>query len=234
MPKFYGDSGRFLAGREFKYFFAALLFALVPLGAVIFLYTSGQRTAGFFSALAALLFVVMGGFGIFGSLQIRSMRFYRGRNGERKVRKILKALPADFSVFENLFLDPRKGNLDFVAAWPYGVAVLEVKSFGGRIDFDGQRLLINGRPLRGKNILSQARGQALALKRYLESRAGGRVFVSPALVFSHEHAFILPAARRAGGVALIRKDKLIDWIYSFSTRENSRYESVKAALMEIV
>lgn len=234
MAKFYGKTGWFLSGKELKYFLYSIVLVVLPAAVVIILYSRGNFQLVGTAALIALVFIVRGGFGLFNILKLRSTQFYRGRSGERKIKEILKQLPEEFYVFENVFFNFGKGNLDFVVIWPRGVAVLEVKSMGGEFGFDGKNLLINGRPIRGKNLIKQAQGQMWALKKYLKARTGAEVFVSPALVFAHNHASVLPTARNVGGVSLVEKNYLPDWLYLRQGQKVANFEKVAQAMKETV
>lgn len=113
-----------------------------------------------------------------------SSSFLNGIKGENDIAVLLKdALSDEFTIFCDVIIDPRHGNIDYVVVGPTGIFTLEVKSHRGQINFDGQRLTRNNLPLE-KDFLHQAMGQAISLHGFLQQKLGADIFVKPVIVFS--------------------------------------------------
>ncbi len=91
------------------------------------------------------------------------------------------------------------GNIDHVIVGPSGLFVIETKSHRGQVTFDGDKLLLGGRPFE-KNFLAQAYAEAMALKEYLKKATGSDFDVTPLLVFS---AGFVKVRGRARGVEVL-------------------------------
>ncbi len=215
MAKFYGKASRYLINRDHEYFLWAVLVVLAPLLAVWILsrFFSAQVVAA--AAIVFLIFAVKWLQPLTLFFQHQSSKFYKGRFGEKDIKKELLQLPDSYSVFQGVVLDSSKGDIDFVLVGPQGVLSLEVKSFGGKITYNGSGLLVNEKPIFGKNILEQAFGEARAVGKFLRQHLDADIFVKPVLVFSHEHASVDFGDIPADNVYLVQKDSLFGLVHSF-------------------
>lgn len=102
-----------------------------------------------------------------------------------------------------------KGNLDFVVVGPPGVFLVEVKSHGGKIDFDGYGLTLNGRSFTDKDFLRQVHGQMWALRKYLEASLGAAPYIHSVMVFSSRYASLHFGYKPVNNVYIVQKDFLL-------------------------
>lgn len=231
MAKFYGKN-KYLAHREFKYFAWGLLVILAP-AALAFLFAGyGMPRLTLTAALITLLVIIVLVKPLSALLAQKGMQFYRGGAGEKAIRKILEKLPDNFSVFENVQIGRGRGNIDFVVVCPQGVFLLEVKSHGGEIYFNGSILTLNGKNFRSKNFLRQVHGEVWALKQYLQ-KLGPAPYIHSALVFSSQYAGAHFGYRTVDNVYVIQKDFLLGLFGQFPAyRYPTSRESTEAALLE--
>ena len=108
--------------------------------------------------------------------------FGLGLKGEGAVYYELQKLSDKYVSFQDLKLNDG-GNIDFAVIGPTGIFIIEAKSHGGVIGFNGQQLIRNGYPLE-KNFLGQAKAEAASLTDYIEKHAEHRYFVKPIVAFS--------------------------------------------------
>jgi nuclease-like protein len=236
MAKFYGDTDPYLRNKDVEYYFFAGVLALFPFAALTFLlwaFTHTYTAASFAIIIfATIAFVVMTG-PIITQLKVLSGRYYRGRLGEKSVRQLLQKLPDDYSVFCDVRLGDHKGNLDFVVVGPGGVFILEVKSHGGEIGYNGYALTVNGHTFADKNFFNQIHGQTWALKNYLDEHGAGGIYIHSALVFSHPHARTHFGYNLTNHIYIIQKDFLLGLfsqcpVYYYAAAPKEKVEAVLA------
>jgi hypothetical protein len=184
MARIYGKNSGYLIKNEARYYFLAVGLVLLPLLVIWLLLKFSSPAVVGIGAVILIFFLVIVSEPLVKYLKAKSGKFYSGWGGELEVRRVLKSLPDDFAVFQDLNFPGRRGNIDFAVVGPTGVFTLEVKSHKGSIGFNGRELLLNGRAFWEKNVLEQSFGHAIGLKNYLRQAAGQEVFVKPALVFS--------------------------------------------------
>lgn len=208
MAKFYGKDSAYLAKEQLKFFLSSAALVCLPLVIIYIVWKAAPPvwTGASAIVLLILLMLVLEPLGNFWSA--KANKFYRGGAGEKAVKKVLQELPEDFTVFEDVKIGERRGNIDFVVLGPGGVFVVEVKSHGGNIAYNGYSLTLNGRRFRDENILRQVHGEVWALKRYLEQELGEQIYVHAALVFSHAYASMEFGLQPVENVYVIRKHDL--------------------------
>lgn len=138
------------------------------------------------------LTAVLGPTAIYGYIRARRMEAripaaLLGRDGEVAVGNLLEELRDDGAqVFHDLQGDGF--NLDHVVIHRSGVYVIETKTYSkpdsGKpvLVFDGQQVLLNGRPLK-TNAVTQARAGAHWLKNMVERSTGRGFVVRPVVVY---------------------------------------------------
>jgi len=123
----------------------------------------------------------------------------------------------------------KRGDLDFVVVGPAGIFVIEVKSHGGEINYNGESIAINGRVTR-KDFVGQALRNAFSLKKYLRKKLNKNFFVNSMLVFSSDYAKINIVPKPINSVHVMSKNSLLESLTSnkpvFVRREQEMIESV--------
>lgn len=110
-------------------------------------------------------------------------RWGEGARGESKVGAELERLHKQgFYVFHDWYSG--RGNVDHFAIGPQGVFAVETKAFKGEVTCEGDRLLVNGKPVPGKDVAKQAMGEAMDVKRLVRESSGLDPFVHAILCFS--------------------------------------------------
>lgn len=117
----------------------------------------------------------------------------RGAVAEESVATELENLDDRFHVIHDVIVGP--GNIDHVVIGPAGLFIIETKSHRGQVTFDGEKLLLSGRPF-DKNFLAQAYAESMSLKEYLKKATGSDFEVRPLLVFTN--GFIKVRGRAKG------------------------------------
>lgn len=173
--------GRYLEGREQRLWVAlAALGALGAGGAVVAAQGAALRWAG----AAALLGAVAAGTRV--ARRLSSVR--KGRLGERLITSLLRRLPDDYWLVNDVTLPGGRGNIDHVLAGPCGVVAIETKRLAGHIRCWGDEWSVNGRP-RG-SISRQVNSGACAVRYFLAERhpdlaATALRWVESVVVFTH-------------------------------------------------
>lgn len=117
------------------------------------------------------------GFTAFKARFMRWGNWFVGKRGELAVTEVLKRLPNDYALLNDLTLPDGRGNIDHLIVAPHGLYVIETKNYSGRVKCLGDKWFVNGRPI--KSLSNQAKGNAVALRNNL------------APVFT-EHDFMIP------------------------------------------
>ncbi len=236
MANFFGHDSKYLIREDHEYLLWAVLIILAPL-LIIFLLVKFSSPAIVISAAAVLLvFVIKWLQPLIYYFQHQSHKFAKGLSGEKDIKKELSELPDSFSVFHGVVLNKDKGDIDFVLAGPKGLFVLEVKSIGGNIGYNGSRLTINDRPMYGKNYLDQTFGEARAVAQFLRRHLDVDAYIKPVLLFSSAHAAAPFGDEPVDGVYVAQKDFLFSLIHSFPDYQWQPGEraKVEAALLTTV
>jgi hypothetical protein len=98
----------------------------------------------------------------------RLRRLNKGMHGEGLVAELLRSLPDDYFLLNDLVLPGHGGNIDHVVIGPCGVVVIETKNFSGTVESHGNAWFVAGRPHR--SISKQVNCGAIAVRETL-SRA---------------------------------------------------------------
>ncbi len=186
-------------------------------------------TSLFFVVLLAILFAIIYAVDTYRLAEKKYFKFDDGIFGENRVLKLLRALPDEYSIYRNCQTQ-QNNDTDFIVVGPTGIFVIEVKSSTGKIDFDGQRLTINGRPFIGKDPISQVWGEALSLRQYLLEKTDKEVFVNPAVVFSSKKVGLRFGLNKQRGVYIIQKQWLLDLITKQPIRPTVGHNEINTAL----
>lgn len=112
----------------------------------------------------------------------------KGRLGERLVTDLLRSLPDDYCLVNDVMLPQGRGNVDHVLIGPCGVVVIETKRLAGRIRCYGDEWSVKGR--RSGSISRQVNSGASAIRYYLAARHPDLVWtalrwVESIVVFTH-------------------------------------------------
>lgn len=188
MAKIFGKPSRYLIGMAVIHTIAAFLYALIGLYTVWSVVSKNQAQLFKPGFLLALL-IILGPLLAFTYYQYRkhdygSNSFLNGLKGEQSIAMLLKdALSDEYSVFCDVIVNPKFGNIDYVVVGPTGIFTLEVKSHRGDIGFNGSQLLRNGK-LFEKDFLKQSMSQAISLHDFLQNKLDVDLFVKPAVIFS--------------------------------------------------
>ncbi len=121
-------------------------------------------------------------------IHIRKMKNYKqGRDGERAVGQYLETFrEMGCHVFHDILGD--KFNVDHVVISDKGIYVIETKTYSKPergetvIDFDGRRVLINGRESKA-DIVTQAKAASSYVKKIINDSTGKNYKVFPVVLF---------------------------------------------------
>ena len=105
----------------------------------------------------------------------------RGAIAEETVGAILDHLPEGNFVIHDF--DSGKGNIDHILICPKGIFTLETKSHPGKVSFDGEKLLRNGRPFE-KDFLKQAWAQCYLVREILAKWGITTPLAEPVILFT--------------------------------------------------
>ena len=162
----------------------------------------------------------------------KSSSYSRGKRGEGTIWYELRSLPGDYCVFQDIKMDGG-GNIDFVVLGPVGLFALEVKSHTGDITFNGRELEVDRRPFE-RDLLKQAKGEALFINNYLKAKIGRDIFVQPVGVLSG-NATMHFGLKPVNGVYVIQKGFLHKLLASgtqrFSVEESAVMQNAIAELV---
>jgi hypothetical protein len=120
-------------------------------------------------------------------LKKRAKDAERGAYGEEKVERELKTLPESYNTFHDLVFNGF--NIDHVVIGPGGIFLIETKSHRGRVDAQGDTLLLNGSPPQ-KDFLKQTWAQTFQLKDFLKKHTSKEWYVKPVLCFTQAYVNI--------------------------------------------
>jgi len=164
----------------------------------------------------------------------QSRCFSSGLWGEDNTEQELeRLLDKEYSVFQDIIVVQKKGNIDFVVVGPTGVFTLEVKNHKGKIDFDGNQLTRDGKSFE-KDFLKQAMAEALTLHDLISDKLALNVFVKPVIVFanSNDLHFGLIPKRNVFVISKNWLDKLFkSQPVSLSFSDQNRIEAVLQSIL---
>ena len=157
--------GRYLGGREQRLWMAlASLLGLAAAGIIVAVETPGGRPLYLGAGMIAVLTALRLG----GPVTRRLRNVRKGRLGERLVVDLLRGLPDDYWLVNDVTLGLARGNIDHVLIGPCGVVVIETKRFAGRVHCSGDDWSVNGD--RRKSVSQQADSGACAVRYFLSER----------------------------------------------------------------
>jgi hypothetical protein len=135
--------------------------------------------------LAVLAIPVAATLGCFAVPRLKRIR--KGRLGERLVTELLKQLPDDYYLVNDLTVEGSGGNIDHVVVAPCGVVVIETKRWAGKIRCERDHWYVNGWPRR--SVSRQVNRSAAALRQWLARRHpdiySASAFIQSIAVFTH-------------------------------------------------
>jgi hypothetical protein len=121
-----------------------------------------------------------------GRVVVRRLSSVRkGRLGERLVISLLRRLPDDYWLINDVTLEGGRGNIDHVLVGPCGVVVIETKRLAGHIRCSGDDWYVNGYPR--KSVSEQVKSAAIAVRHFLAERHPqlAPTWVESIIVFTH-------------------------------------------------
>src|SRR3989441_3756838 len=158
---------RYLEGREQRLWMAlAGLLALASAGIIVAVEIPGGRPLYLAAGCVAVLTALRLG----GPVARRLRNVRKGRLGERLVVDLLRGLPDDYWLVNDVTLGLAHGNIDHVLIGPCGVVVIETKRFAGNIRCWGDDWSIDGYVR--KSVSRQVNSGACAVRRSEERRVG--------------------------------------------------------------
>jgi len=162
----------------------ALLAGLAGVGILLVVETPGARPLWLGAGLVAVLIALkLGGP---TTRRLRSVR--KGRRGEGLVVDLLRGLPDDYWLVNDVTLGLARGSIDHVLIGPCGVVVIETKRVAGNIRCRDDEWSINGG--RRTNGSGHVNSGACAVRYFLAERHPELVFtalrwVESIIVFTH-------------------------------------------------
>ena len=101
------------------------------------------------------------------------------------------------------------GNIDHIVIGKNaGIFLLETKAHGGKVEVNGETLLVNGK-LPEKDFIAQALRNSYWLRDEISQIVGDKPWITPILVFTN--AFV-PPTRPVKGVSIINKKYLLNFL----------------------
>jgi len=177
--------GHYLGGREQRLWIAlAALFGLAAIGIVVAVENPGAGPLYLGAGVVAVLTALRLG----GPVTRRLRNVRKGRLGERLVVDLLRGLPDDYWLVNDITLGLAHGNIDHVLIGPCGVVVIETKRLAGTIRCSGDEWSVNG--YRRQSIGRQADSGACAVRYFLSERhpeltSTALRWVESLIVFTH-------------------------------------------------
>lgn len=205
MAIFHGGDSKYLIGQKNKNkFFGFYSLFLVFLSLILYWILQFKIRFSIVPSIVISFGMVVLGiilFKITNGFYILALKFKSGISGERMIRDEFKKLPDEYTVFQDIKIPQRFGNIDFVVVGPTGIFTIEVKNKHGKVDFRDDTLFLEDQ--NDKKDLTQAKREAVELHEYLETKLNSKIgFIFPVLVFtghidihmgltSHEGAYII-------------------------------------------
>ena len=213
----HGIAGKSVRALQFKrnQKFSILAGALLLAG--LFLLFNAHRVAKLGLPAVIILVVAVNCWG--DHIEKRALHFKkrakdadRGALAEEKVAIQLNDLPEGYHAFHDIVFNGF--NIDHVVIGPGGIFLIETKSHRGKVDANGDALLLNGKPPI-KDFLKQTWSQTYHLKDFLWKMTSQEWKVQPVLCFSN--AFV-KVRKPVKGIEVIRIGYLKKYL---STRRTS-------------
>ena len=178
--------GRYLEGRERRLWVAlVVVFGLALAGVVL---AGVNLKASPVPAWAAITVVAVVALSTAAPIARRLTSVRKGRLGERLITDLLRRLPDDYWLVNDVMLRRGRGNVDHVLIGPCGVVVIETKRIAGRIRCYGDEWSVNGH--RRGSISRQVNSGGCAVRYYLTERhpdlaSTALRWVESVIVFTH-------------------------------------------------
>lgn len=135
-------------------------------------------------------------------------KYNRGAKAEEKIGELLAQLGSDYVVM-NDWRSPY-GNIDHIVHDNRGnIFMIETKSHGGRVQPQGDTLLLNGHEIIEKNIIQQSLSNSFWMKEKIEQSVGMTAWITPVIVFTN--AFV-EFGKPIKGVYYLNKKFLLQFI----------------------
>ncbi|MBI4638386.1 MAG: NERD domain-containing protein [Candidatus Rokubacteria bacterium] len=178
--------GRYLEGREQRLWVALVGILGLALAGVVL--TQVSLKASPVPAWAGITVVAVVTLSATAKVARRLISVRKGRLGERLVTDLLRRLPDDYCLVNDVMLDGNRGNVDHVLIDPCGVVVIETKRIPGRIRCYGDEWSVNGH--RRRSMSQQVNSGACAVRYFLTERHPGLAatalrWVESVVVFTH-------------------------------------------------
>lgn len=208
MAKIQGQESKFLHQERVRGIIVFTVFFLITLA--VFIIASVFNVFHLSEIITwAVVALMLAGFVIFRviarHLAHHVFNYNSGIRGERAIAGELKKLPDDYTVFQDIILPGIRGNIDFIVITAKThIFTIEVKNHHGNIEFNGQKLTINGQPFE-KDILNQAMHEATGLHDCFMQSTGQDIFVTPVLAFAHPRAHMRFGLKKIQNVHVIQK-----------------------------
>jgi hypothetical protein len=151
-------------------------------------------------------------------------RVRKGRLGERLVTNLLKRLPDDYYLVNDVMLPGAGGNIDHVVLGPCGIVVIETKRVAGKIFCSGDKWYVNG--FHRRSISRQVNRAAVALRQFLgrhhpDVNPG---FIESITVFTHPLCKLEVNRPRA---IVVRYSELLQLMIDLGRRRRMRRETAE-------
>lgn len=172
--------GQYLEERE-QGFWLLLTFTLALTAIALMVLVANYGTGLMLLGLPPILASIQ-----LGRIVVRRLGSVRkGRLGERLVIDLLKRLPDDYWLINDVTLEGGRGNIDHVLVGPCGVVVIETKRLAGHIRCSGDDWYVNG--YRRKSVSQQVKSAAVAVRSFLAERHPQLAprWVESVIVFTH-------------------------------------------------
>lgn len=131
-------------------------------------------------------------------------RAIRGSEAEEKIGELLADLSEDYCVLHDV--KSPHGNIDHIVIGKNnGIFLIETKAHGGRVEVNGEMLLVNEK-LPEKNFITQALQNSYWLRDELAEIVGAKPWITPVIVFTN--AYVAPS-NPIKGVNIVNKKYLL-------------------------
>ena len=188
----------------------------------LLLVASRYLQSAHFNFLALALFFVL-----FKAAYNRWESWFIGKRGELAVTEVLKSLPDDYVLLNDLTLPDRRGNIDHLLIGPNGLFVIETKNYSGNVKCIGDQWFVNGRRI--KSLSQQAKRNAMAvhknLTRVFSERREKLPFI-PALLVFVKHRSQLNLNQPT--LPVLKAEQLVEFIRRYSSTNAVTPETTRA------
>jgi hypothetical protein len=204
--------------------YANEMLKLFAFGAVVLIVLGylGLQIVGLFAAVAVVI------------ANKKTYRLFRrwsvGKEGEVKVLDVLRSLPNDYVVLNDLVLPGRGGNVDHFLVGPNGLFVIEKKNYSSQVKCEGDRWFVYRRQI--NSLSKQTKRNSMAIRANLESlhaEKGVRVpYVTALLVFVNKETRLKLFKPT---IPVLRLEELVEFIQNYQAgstiSDNQRHAIVR-------